>query len=123
MIKTTVLGTLVVISTSSISADIPDFIKKERNECLKYIPTDILYIQNMTPGETWEEKLVTMSSRYDMCAGYFYGSVNESLFNEIAIGLAQLSVHLNDETYSQINVMSIENIKINILVTLDKLAM
>jgi hypothetical protein len=101
----------------------PGFIKKERGECLKYVPSDIRYIQNKTPRELSEDALVAMSSRYDMCASYFYGTDKERLFNEIAILLAQLSVHADDELYSQINDMSIENIKINILVNLDKLTM
>ena len=122
MRKITVLSTLIVISTSSISADIPYFIKKERAECLKYIPSDIRYIQIKTPRELSEDKLVTMSSRYSMCASYFYGTDKELLFNEIAIRLAQLSVHAGDELHSQINDMSIENIKIDILVTLNKLS-
>ena len=64
-----------------------------------------------------------MSSKYDMCASYFYGTDKERLFNEIALLLAQLSVHANDELYSQVNDMSIENLKINILVSFDKLTM
>ena len=58
-----------------------------------------------------------------MCASYFYGTDKERLFNEIALLLAQLSVHANDELYSQVNDMSIENLKINILVSFDKLTM
>ncbi len=114
-----VISWLLYSSVSVAGGD--DFVQNKKELCKKRVLTDMNYISETNVVDYNIKIISATSDNYIKCALYYQNHKDSELFREAATLYDQLSVHLQMDTSSQINAMSIDNIKLELLMKQDDL--
>ena len=117
-------GTIVacLLFPSLCMAVTDDYVASKREACKKRVISDTFYISK-TDTENLDVKILkSTSDDYIKCALYHHNLGDNDLFRDASTLYDLISMHKKMDNNSQVNTMSLENLKLELLIKLDELS-
>lgn len=99
-----------------------DFVQKKQKACRDRVQGDVQYLSDTDITKYDINVFTSTSDAYIKCALYYNDQKESESFREAATLYDLVSVHMKMRNHSQINTMSLENLKLELLIKLDKIS-
>ncbi len=99
-----------------------DYVASKREACKKRVASDAFYISQTDTENLDIQILKATSDVYIKCALYHHNIGDSDLFRDAATLYDMISIHMKIDNNPQVNTMSLENLKLELLIKLDELS-